>query len=276
MVRTVLLASALAALPALAQPAPRFMDDRYKAEMAAGVPPEGAPIAKTTPRGPGSLTGVWFNAEAASNPAEEESVRTAEGDPPPLQLWALKIIVGRAADEEDGHPYADTSSRCLPTGIPQMMVEPRGPGIRILEEPKSVTMLFEQNNNWRQILIGAKHREDASPTYMGDSVGRWDGDTFVVETTNVDLDQDVQGYPHTDKLRIVERYRRITADRLELKVTIEDPGAFTRVWSLPRRTLKREAGAVLGENLCTNQRNAPDADSYTGVQGPRASQTPPD
>ena len=277
MTRPALLCAVLAALalPALAQPAHRFMDERYNAEMKAGAPPEGAPAARGTPRGPGSLTGVWFNAEAP-NPMEEEPVRTAEGEPAPLQPWALRIMVGRAADEEDGHPYADTSSRCLPTGVPQMMLEPRMAGIRILEAPKSVTVLFEQNNNWRQILIGPRPRDDASPTYMGDSIGRWEGDAFVVETSNIDLDQDVQGFPHTDKLRIVERFRRVSPDRLELKVTIDDPGTFTRPWSLPRRTLKLNDGVTLAEQLCTNQRNAPDAEGHTGFQGPKTLQAPPD
>ena len=59
---------------------------------------------------------------------------------------------------------------------------------------------------------------------MGDSIGHWDGDTFVVETTNIDTDQDVQGFPHTERLKIIERLRRVSRDRLELKVTIDDPG----------------------------------------------------
>jgi hypothetical protein len=195
-------------------------------------------------------------------------VRTAEGDPVPLQTWALKVMLTRATEEEEGHPHADSSSRCLPTGIPQMMLEPRWSGIRIFEDAGAVTMLFEEFNHWRQVSVGAKHREGSEPTYMGDSVGRWDGDVFEVETTNIDTGQDVEGFPHTEALRVVERYRRVSADRLELKVSIDDPGAFSRPWSLPRRTLKLDNGARLSENLCTNQRNGPDATGHTSVQKP--------
>jgi hypothetical protein len=254
--------------PALAQPATApYMDRRYESELATGAPPEGAPVPAGTPRGPGSLAGAWFNADSP-DPGDYDPVRTAEGDPVPLQIWALKVMLTRAAEEEDGHPYADSSSRCLPTGIPEMMLEPRWSGIRIFEDPTAVTMLFEEFNHWRQVWIGDKHRDDPLPTYMGDSVGRWEGDAFVVETTNIDTQQDVEGFPHTEALRIVERYRRVSADRLELKVSIEDPGTFTRPWSLPRRTLKLDNGARLSENLCTNQRNGPDAQGRTSVQKP--------
>ena len=255
--------------PALAQPvkAP-YMDRRYRTELSTGAPPEGAPLPAGTPRGPGSLAGTWFNADLSPDPTDHDPVRTAEGDPVPLKTWALKVMVTRAAEEEDGHPYADSSSRCLPTGIPQMMLEPRQSGIRIFEDKATVTMLFEEFNHWRQVFIGARHRESPVPTFMGDSIGHWDGDTFVVETTNIDTAQDVDGFPHTEALRIVERYRRVSPDRLELKVSIDDPGTFTRPWSLPRRTLKLNNGAKLSEDLCTNQRNGPDASGHTSVQKP--------
>jgi hypothetical protein len=244
------------------------MDRRYETELSTGAPPEGAPVPAGTPRGPGSLAGVWFNADASPDPTDYDPVRTAEGDPVPLQTWALKVMLTRATEEEEGHPHADSSSRCLPTGIPQMMLEPRWSGIRIFEDAGAVTMLFEEFNHWRQVSVGAKHREGSEPTYMGDSVGRWDGDVFEVETTNIDTGQDVEGFPHTEALRVVERYRRVSADRLELKVSIDDPGAFSRPWSLPRRTLKLDNGARLSENLCTNQRNGPDATGHTSVQKP--------
>ncbi len=264
------------AQPALAQPG-GYRDNRYRNEMQTGAPPEGAPIAKGVPRGPGSLTGVWANLDLDREPANDDPTRTADGTPVPLQIWALRVMLGRAADEGDGHPYADSSSRCLPSGVPQMMTEPRGAGIRFIEDAATVTILFEQFTNWRQVFLTDKHRPDGPPTYMGDSIGRWQGDTFVIETTNIDTDQDVQGFPHTDKLKITERLRRVSKDRLELKTTIDDPGTFTRPWNLPRRTLRLQAGVKLAEALCTNQRNAPDADGFTGVQAPRpSSELPPE
>jgi hypothetical protein len=249
---------------------PRYMDSRYKTELSTGAPAEGASIPATVPSGPGSLTGVWFNSDLSPIPTEHDPVRTAEGEAVPLQSWALKVMVNRAYEEEEGRPYADTSSRCLPLGVPQMMLEPRQSGIDISESPRAVTMLFEEFNHWRQVQIGGAHNPEAPATYMGDSVGHWDSDTFVVETVNIETDQDVEGFPHTDKLKVVERYRRVSQDRLEIKATIEDPGTFTRAWSLPRRTLTLKPGAHLEEVLCVNQRNGPDATGHTGVQKPSA------
>jgi hypothetical protein len=105
---------------------------------------------------------------------------------------------------------------------------------------------------------------------MGDSVGHWDGDTFVVETTELNdaTTLDEIGMPHTKSLKVIERFRRVSPDRLELKVTFDDPKAFTRSWSLPRYTLKLDAKATLVEFVCDNQRNPIDANGNISVELP--------
>jgi hypothetical protein len=257
------------ALPALAQAPGKYVDLRQQMEAKDGVPPEGAPIAKGTPRGPGSLTGVWNNREAPYGvPTRDQAVHTDKGEIPPLRPEAAALFEKRMKDAEAGHPYSSTKSRCLPAGVPAMMLSPHTMSVRIIEQPKDVTILVEELNNFRQIFLNAKHKEDAAPAYMGDSVGHWEGDTLVVETTNIDTDTGVDnvGTPHSDALKVTERFRRITPMRLEYKVTIDDPKTFTRPWSLPRRTLELEPTTHLNEYLCANQRNPVDTSGRTGVQ----------
>ena len=270
------LAALALALPAAAQPAPGaapYVDVRGLAEQKAGVPPLGARKPKGTPSGPGSLTGVWNNREAPYGiPVRSQAAHTAEGQTPPMQPWAATLMEQRLKDSEGGHPFSSTKSRCLPAGVPAMMLSPHTMDIKLIEEPKPITVLLEELNNFRQIHLNAKHNEDAAPSYMGDSIGHWEGDTLVVETTNINSDVTVDnvGLPHSDALRTVERFRRITPTRLEYRVTVDDPKAFTRVWDFPRRTLALEAGRHLTEYVCANQRNGTDASGRTSVNLPPA------
>jgi hypothetical protein len=89
---------------------------------------------------------------------------------------------------------------------------------------------------------GRPHRDDQPPTYRGDAVGRWDGDTFVVDITNFTDDtwMSAEGRVsfHSDALHIVERYRRVDAETLEIEATVEDPKVLTGPWKVPKQTLQ--------------------------------------
>ena len=95
-------------------------------------------------------------------------------------------------------------------------------------------MLFE-NNHWvRQIWMdGRAHPTDRAPNWMGHSIGKWDGDTLVVDLVGLnDLTWlDASGRPHSDALHVVERYRRIGHDTLEIELTFDDPKAYTKPWT---------------------------------------------
>ena len=236
-----------------------YMDARIKEEIAAGAPALGAPIPKGTPRGPGSLRGVWYPAGTGG------ADHTVDGDPIPMMPWVKAAMDKRASDAKAGHPYAGSKSRCLPAGLPQEMTGPKTLGLRIIEEPKIVTVLIEEMTNFRQIFLDAKHSPDAIPSYQGDSVGHWEGDTLVVESTTFNPDVDVGGRPHSPEARTIERMRRIAPDWIEYYITIDDPKAYTKPWTMPRRTLKREPWNIY-EYICTNQRNGTDETGNTGLQ----------
>jgi hypothetical protein len=119
------------------------------------------------------------------------------------------------------------------------MVAFSGP-MKIVHTPQAVTVLYEVPNNFRQIFMdGRRLPVDPNPTYQGYSVGTWDGDTLVVETIGFN-DRSLVGrpaYPHTEALRITERYRRRDFGHIDLQTTVDDPKAFTRVWSFTTELL---------------------------------------
>jgi hypothetical protein len=100
-----------------------------------------------------------------------------------------------------------------------------------VQTPKELIMLFEYDHIVRHIYTdGRQHPADASATYMGDSIGHWDGDTFVIDSVgfNDKTWLDRAGHPHSDKLHVTERLHRIAADRLQIDFTIEDPVAYAK------------------------------------------------
>ena len=157
--------------------------------------------------------------------------------PPPMQPWAAKRCelvgcgtgpLGRANDDSRD-PFLTS---CAPYGIPRLMnyVEP----FEILQTPGRVLMLFEGGNALRQIWTdGRGHPANLDPSWMGHSIGRWEGDTLVVDTIGLTDKSwlDTAGHPHSDVLHVIERIRRADHETLENTLTFDDPKTYTRPWS---------------------------------------------
>ena len=126
----------------------------------------------------------------------------------------------------------DPVNRCLPMGVPRLSTYPE----KIVQTPNEIIILDEGDiHTFRMIYLNNRpHPADVNPTWYGDSIGKWDGDTLVVDTIgfNDRTWLDAAGHPHTDQLHVVERYRRPDANNLELKVTVEDPGSYAKPFSL--------------------------------------------
>ncbi len=222
------------------------------------------------PSGPGSLSGIWLNAgyKGSSRSTEEERVLlTVDGKFPPLQPWALELLNKRIADSKAGHPFANTLALCLPGGVPLMVFGALIP-IQFLETPGQVTILYMEGNRHRVIPLNASHPKEVDPSYMGDSVGRWEGDTLVVDTVGFKLRTtlDQIGMPHTDKLHIIERYRRSAKETLEIRLTIEDPGTFTQPWEAKVNYKLAPADTRMEEDICENNRNPADEQGRSGFK----------
>ncbi len=142
--------------------------------------------------------------------------------------WAAKVTAERMSKD-------DPEANCMPAGVPRVAPYPW----RIVQTPTHIFFLFEANiHSYRQIFMNrTSHPKDLNPTWYGDSIGSWDGDTLVVDTVgfNDKFWFDFAGHPHTEQLHTVERYRRLDMGTLEDEVTVEDPGAYTKPFTLLTR-----------------------------------------
>jgi hypothetical protein len=147
----------------------------------------------------------------------------------PFQPWAAELHRQRVASNSEDNPDA----HCLPIGV--MQLHTHGQPRKMIQTPGVIVIMYEANSGLRQIFTdGRSLPKEAEPWWYGYSVGKWDGDTLVVESTNFrDLGWlDVEGSPLTESGKIIERYRRPDYGHLEIEVTIDDPKAYTKPWTV--------------------------------------------
>ncbi len=171
------------------------------------------------------ISGLWM-------PAEILIGNIAAKLPPnsvPFTPWGEELYKQRRANESRDDPTAN----CIVGGVPRSDLVPYP--FKILQVPGMVVVLYEAVHSYRQIFTdGRALPENPNPAWFGYSIGRWDGDAFVVETTgfndNVWLDN--WGKPATSALRVTERFRRRDFGHMDIEITINDPKAYTRPWSV--------------------------------------------
>ncbi len=169
----------------------------------------------------------------------------------PFLPWAAAIYDYNSANQSKYDP----EGYCLPPGGPRMMATPYPMEIIQLPDQERVIMIFEGATHiWREIYLdGRPHPEgDAlNPTFLGHSVGRWEGDTFVVDVVGFNENTwiDFFGHPHTDALHLVERFERRDKNTLHYEATIEDPGAYSEPWTVAWDIAWRPEGELM-EYVC--------------------------
>jgi len=130
----------------------------------------------------------------------------------------------------------DTNFRCFPAGVPRM-----GPPTKIMATPTEVVFLYNQKNTWRLIPMNRPHDpiNSRDQSYMGDSVGKWEGDTLVVDVTGFNDETWLEwpGYFHTNKMHVIERLRR-EGNVLHYQVTVEDPDVLIQPWVMDEEVLR--------------------------------------
>jgi hypothetical protein len=224
---------------------------------AEGRPNLTAPAPKKADGQP-DLSGIWHRIRPARAPGGPEFGNTVtyympEGSKVPFRPWAEELFNQRRYhDLGAGRP----SERCLPHGILGAML-PDVP-FKIVETPGLTILLHEQLNQYRQIFTdGRKHTPDANPTWYGYSIGKWEGDTFVVDSTgfNDRTWLDDSGHPHTDAMRTLERFRRVDFGHMDLEVTIDDPKAYSKPWSVVI-PLALMPDTEMIEDVCENEKDA--------------------
>jgi len=181
-------------------------------------PPPPGPAPKT-PEGKPDLSGVWNPGLSFSQMGQVL-----------LQPWADALYKERRAnlskDDPEGH--------CLPAGVPRISPFPQ----KVVQTPALIVLLDEGNiHSYRQFFLdGRAHPKDIEPTWMGDSIAKWDGDALVVDTLgfNDKTWLNGQGLPHSEELHVIERYRRPDLGHLEVEVTMEDAKAFIQSHTFKR------------------------------------------
>jgi hypothetical protein len=210
---------------------------------------QGAPTATSDAR---NIDGVWWT------PGYDRKFRTLEGELPPFTDRGRREWEHNVKADEAGHPVADAPTGCLPHGIPRLLASPYP--IQIVTTPGQITWIHEVNRNQRWIYMDESHPPQVSKTYLGHSVGRWEGDTLVIDTVGLNdrTRIDEEGITHSDQLHVVERVRKIDGGKqLENLITITDPVMFTRPWTT-KRLYKARPEVRLMEYVCEeNNRNAP-------------------
>jgi hypothetical protein len=158
----------------------------------------------------------------------------------------------------------DPEANCLPTGVPRHAPYPW----KIIETPPYIYMLFEGNiHSFRQIFMdGRKHPADVNPTWYGHSTGRWDGDALIVDTVGFNnlFWFDFVGHPHTEQLHTIERYTRPDLGTLREEVTIDDPGAYVKPFTI-NASHRLMPNDELMEYIC--QENQKDTNHLIGPAG---------
>jgi hypothetical protein len=241
--------------PNLEGPVPKAADghpdltglwEYYRDRTGRGGAPPSAP-----PPDPGASLGLSVVAPG-SNPFFNIGFGMKDGLP--YQPWALALRKSRMADNNKDNPDA----HCLPIGLMQLHQHPQPR--KIIQTPAVTVILYEAQGGVRQIFTdGRPLPKDPQPWWYGYSVGKWDGDTLVVETTGFrdDVWLDVEGSPLTSAGKMTERFRRVDYGHLEIEITVDDPKAYTRPWTVSVKQ-KIMLDQDLIEFICDeNEKDAP-------------------
>ena len=210
---------------------------------AEGKPDLTAP-APRAPDGHPDLSGIWM-------PSTRTLQDLAAGVTPPdipYQPWAAQVVRDRA---NGARGKEDPAAYCVP-GMPKLIVLPYP--YKIYQMTGVTVILYEGFTTFRQIFTdGRPLPKDPQPSWLGYSVGKWDGDTFVVDTIGVNEKtwMDNAGRPHSDALHTIERYHRTSVGTLDVTLTIDDPKAYTRPWTVTTGSSRLIVGQDLLEYVCT-------------------------
>lgn len=228
---------------------------QWPAHPTPGVPknPDGsANLAGPAPRtadGKPDFSGIWIRGDGQLGPAgggvfHGPPVTFTQGPPVttfrdvganypgglPMRPWAAELLKERRAANDKDNPDA----QCLPMGL--MQFHNHGQPRKMIQTPTELLIVYEANYGLRQIFLDGRSLPDNDPTpwWYGYSAGHWEGDMLVVETTGLRDGGwlDVIGHPLTDAAKLTERFRRPTFGTVEIDVTIDDPKAYTKPWTV--------------------------------------------
>jgi hypothetical protein len=242
--------------------------------MAASAPPDFSPTIQTAwigigigaflpvPGSPGPVVQdpayPYVSQDEASASGKQPTQRVGDISNPNLKQWAKDTMKEENGKVLDGKFAFTARTSCQPGGVPGFDVLVSG-ALFIVQSPREVTMIFDGNAETRHILLDVPHSANPKSSWYGDSVGHYEGDTLVVDTVGLNDKTFLDNWrtPHTDKLHVTERWRLIeNGTKLEILITIEDPGTFNQPFKVLRQY--RRVNRNLVEDSCSENNR----DSY--------------
>ncbi len=258
--------------------APTFACAQWLNHRTAGIPrtPDGKPnlIAKTPRRADGrpDLSGLWRTDSAPPEMLERLIPGATNGaGEEPLSQYFINIFSDFKPEEAPVRPDAageflqrsknfsneSPLSHCLPEGMP--LVEMAPAPYKIVQTPGLILMLYERDTTYRQVYTdGRKLPEDPQPSWLGYSVGKWDGDTLVVDTIGFN-DRgwlDARGHTHSEALRLTERFHRLDFGDMEVGLTFDDPQTYTRPFTVKLKQRLLPDSDLLESFCAENEKDA--------------------
>ena len=192
-----------------------------------------------TPEGKPDLSGLWV--KLANAPGQQGNNDSFSDEEPTMTPWAQAryraVREGVANPEDQGREDLDPAlwPYCMPPGLPRIYLRPGANTFEIGQTPERVYQVFEVHSTARVIYMdGREHLDGAPDMFMGNSIGRWNGDTLLVETTGLNgllTWLDGLGHPMTSALRMEERIMRTDHDTQEINFQFDDPKAYTKLWT---------------------------------------------
>jgi len=236
--------------PNLAAPAPRTPDGKPDLSGIWGLP---CPVGNAVIGGFMGQSTVYCATEVAI-PPEFGNIGQAFKDGLPYQPWAAALV---KTTRENNRPN-DPLTHCLPTGIVRLDVFPLFR--KVIQIPGLLVMLNELNASYRQIFTdGRPLPVDPNPSWNGYSTGKWEGDTLVVQTTGFrdGLWMDTGGSPLTDAAKITERFRRENYGTMQIELTIDDPKAYSKTWTIHLTQILAPDTELLDYICLENEKDVP-------------------
>src|SRR5262245_21312304 len=231
---------------------PAMADAQWLGYKTPGIPrlPDGKPnLSAPAPRtadGKPDLNGIWSGAGPMYRYNIAQDIESSD-----VQPWAEELFLQRVRESRKDSPLA----KCMPVSLPYHQFFHL---TRLVQTPALMVILHESPNspNRTVFLDGRDLPKDPNPTYMGYSVGRWEGDTLVVTTAGFNDKGwlDSAGHPQTESLRITERYRRRDFGHMDFEITLDDPKVFTKPFTIKTQRLL-QADTELLEDVCENERS---------------------
>jgi hypothetical protein len=241
--------------------------------LAQGAKSPGTLVHRTATSRP-DLTGIWQESSASVFELQWSDSRGQPLKTLPMTPWAEeKFRTNRPIGPYTSLNSNDPRVNCLPPGVPGIYTNAFP--MEIFQIPGRVMMLFEYDHYVRQIFTDRRdHPKDVNPTWMGDSIGKWQGDTLVVDSVgfNDRTWLDVHGHPHSEALHVVERIRRVDHNTLMIEITLDDPKAYTTPLRTQRKLILKPAWNIM-EFICEdNMVNFLDYEKKTGSQDNQAAE----